>query len=164
MIFVERCPICLGRDLKLLTRRVSLKVDPPVTHGDVEVNFILDVIHKQPQMELSFFFCRDCYHVFSSPTFSPAEIDLLYSPHFFEYSQQISGDGALKELGQKQNYSSSLNRVENILIAQARLYRPNFISEVVKRKIRTAPKLVLDFGGRDGNIITMPALRNALAD
>jgi hypothetical protein len=97
--------------------------------------------------------CKQCYHLFLSPTFTPQEISFLYSKEagslmrlFYQRAEERAG----VSLGQQAAGSKMLaNQYEQ----ESSSFRKQFICEFVTTFSRSPIKRVLDIGGGDGGNI-----------
>ncbi len=165
MIELDSCPVCKSSDLVTLISTHTKYDDSFSSHNVVIINYILKNVLRKEDVLIHTKQCRQCKMIFLSPTFSPQELNTLYSEDSniemnkshkqveentgMSFYKEISGDETLGEEYEKESM----------------IFRRKYIYDVVNSfKSRPIEKM-LDIGGGDGsNILAFEKTRKFVYD
>ena len=155
MIKLNACPCCLSTKLAVLRRRISKYDESFGTIEAADTNHILENIIRKRQVRLTLLLCRQCYHVFLSPSFDQTELKRLYSGAGMKKlaAFRTRAERALG-LSCPAYYCGGDEKKARRMAEQSRRFRPGFIHETVTSLAATGISRVIDIGGGDGQNIS----------
>jgi hypothetical protein len=147
------CPVCKSTDLASIGSRALATAYPPSSCFDAGNNVLLEFVLQKKDAATQTLRCRECSHIFLSPTFDQAELDRFYSDEArrltslqYRESERVSGKSWAEQ-----------NRVnpdrQDELLETARTERARRLKSIFESQ-KTDPVSICDVGGMDGQIMS----------
>ena len=147
------CPVCKSSDLASIGSRALATVHPPSSCFDAGNNVLLEFVLQKKDASTGTLQCRECSHIFLSPTFDEEELDRFYSAEArrltslqYRESERVSGKSWAEQ-----------NRVnpdrQDELLEIARTERARRLKRIFDTQ-KIDPVRICDVGGMDGQIMS----------
>jgi hypothetical protein len=146
--------VCGSKQIRQISQTVHRY--QPNNHSDSvrRENWLVHWVLEKDKVDVGYWFCSGCQHLFANPTFSDAEITRIYQSK--TYADYLENGLDLDVAKYYQDYA------EHTLHQESRQYRPAYIFRQVSRYLTKFNK-VIDLGGGDGaNLSTFITDNNSL--
>lgn len=153
MKLLKTCPVCNSNFLKVIGISEIYPQYPPSSCQVAGQNVLIEFVLKSSSANTSTLQCRECSHVFLSPTFDEEELDRFYSDETcrlaklqYRESERVSGRSWAEQNNishQKQKQRQEISEV----VRPARLHR-------IFQDLNIRPQKICDVGGKYGRTIS----------
>ena len=150
MIELSCCPVCKSLKIYIYAKKQCVFDKYFSSRLSIPVNIILRDIIKKDSVEINTMRCKNCGHLFLSPTFGPDEIRNIYDCESME--KRVEEAKKLFELKTNKKWEQDaggdnwLEKDEESL-----LKRPKIIKHIIDRYATCNKNKILDIGGGSGH-------------
>jgi SAM-dependent methyltransferase len=149
MIELSCCPVCKSSKIYIYAKKQCFFDKYFSSPESIVSNIILRDIIKKDSVEINTMRCKNCGHLFLSPTFSPYEIRTIYSHESKEKREELKKiyeSKTKKTWGQTVGGNNWLeNKKENLS------KRPQIIKNIIDKYATCNKNKILDIGGASGH-------------